>query len=104
VNAEVIQLGRGHVGKASLRAFERRRKRAKWSGGRVATKGKVKMGEEDDTVNSKTTSALGGMREALNKENRPEELIDEFVATEVKYIRKRRGKKLDEGVRSEFDT
>ena len=78
MNAEVVQLGRGHVGKASLRAFERHIKRAKRSGGRVATKGKVNMGEEDDTVNCETTSALGGMREALNKANRPEELIDEF--------------------------
>ena len=42
------------------------------------TKRRVKMGEEDDTVNSKMTSTLGGMREVLNKANHPEELIDEF--------------------------
>jgi len=78
INAEVIQLGCGHVGKASLRAFEHYRKHAKQSGEHVVTKRRVKMGEEDDTVNSKMTSTLGGMREVLNKANHPEELIDEF--------------------------
>jgi len=78
VNAEVVQLGPGHVGKALLRAFEICRERAKQSGGCVATKGKVKMGEEDDMVNSETKSALGGTREILNKVDRSGELINQF--------------------------
>jgi len=62
----------------SLRAFGRRRERAKWSGGHVATKGKVEMGEEDNMVNSETTSAFGGAREVLNKADRPGELRNKF--------------------------
>jgi len=78
VNAEVVQLGPGHVEKALFRAFELRRECAKRSGGCVATKGKVKMGEEDDTVNSETKSALGGTREVLNEVDRLGEPINQF--------------------------
>ena len=40
--------------------------------------GKIEMGEEDDTVNSETTSALGGTREVLNEVDCPGELMNEF--------------------------
>jgi len=78
MNAEVNRLGSRHVGKTSLRAFERRRERAKRSRGCVATKGTVKMREEGDMVNSKTTSAFGGARDVLNKAYHPGELRNEF--------------------------
>jgi len=61
-----------------LRAFGCCRERAKRSGGHVATKGKVEMGEEDNMVNSETTSAFSGTREVLNKAYRPGELRNKF--------------------------
>ena len=36
------------------------------------------MGEEDNMVNSETTSAFGGAREVLNKADRPGELRNKF--------------------------
>jgi len=67
VNEEVIQLGRGLVGKVLLGSFERRRKRAKRSRGCVTTKGKIEMGKEDAMVDKETTSVLGGVRVVPNK-------------------------------------
>jgi len=62
----------------ALRAFGNRRERAKRSGGYVATKGKIEMGEEDNMVNSEMTGAFGGAREVLNKADRPGELRNKF--------------------------
>jgi len=76
VDAEAVQHGSGCVGKVSLRAFKCCITRAKRSGECVATKGNVEMEEENGTVNSETTSALGGTREVLNEADDPEELIN----------------------------
>jgi len=77
-NVAVVRLGHNWVEKVPSRAFKDYREHAKRSDRCVATMGKIEMGEEDDTVNSETTSALGGTREVLNEVDCPGELMNEF--------------------------
>ena len=58
------------VGKPSFRAFRRGRDRAERSSGNDATRQKVEVGEEEDMVDPKVTSALGGARGAPNEADR----------------------------------
>ena len=57
-------------GKLKLRAFERYMELAKRTTGGDATRQKVKVGEEEDMVDSETTSVLGSAREVPNEVDR----------------------------------
>jgi len=55
------------VGKHPFRAFRRGRDLAEQSSGDDATRQKIEVGEEEDMVDPKATSALGGARGAPNE-------------------------------------
>jgi len=62
MNAQVIQLRHGLVGKVLYRAFERRRECAKLSSGSCATRQGAEVGEEEYMARSETNTRAATLR------------------------------------------